>query len=271
MHQRELSVGSWVALALCSPVLCAGDANVADGSGNTPAVTPYRPSVSTPAQLSAPGWLEGEFGLLRMYGDGADRDSVPFTLKLAFTPDWGIRLGGEALVREEQSASGSSYAVGDTVMVLKRRFEAGSQGQWGTLKNAAFGLEGAVIAPTGSDGVGHTAYGLNSIFSADVGAWHSDSNIYGMRLTPVDRGIGRWQWGWASSLSRALNEHFSVGAELSSMRQRGAADTAQVLISGSYQLLSGSVVDAGVSRSLQHAGATTQLFGGITMMLGRVR
>jgi hypothetical protein len=29
---------------------------------NTPSVTPYRPSVSTPAALSAPGWLELEVG-----------------------------------------------------------------------------------------------------------------------------------------------------------------------------------------------------------------
>ena len=271
MCQRKCSTPWCAVLALCTPMVCAWDVRAEGGSGITPPVTPYRPSVSTPAQLSAPGWLEGEFGLLRARSDSASRDSAPFTLKLAFTPDWGIRLGGEALVREDLSPSGFHYTIGDTAIVLKRRFGVGADGDWGVLKNTAFGLEGGVIAPTGRDGIGQTAYTVNTIFSADLGAWHSDSNVYGTRLTLVDRGIGRWQQGWASSLSHAIGEHFSVEGELSGTRQRGTRDTAQVLASGSYVLSSGSVVDFGMARSLQRLGATTQLFGGITMMLGRVR
>ena len=271
MRRRECSVFPCALLALCTAIVYSWASHAESGSAIAPAVTPYRPSVSTPAQLSAPGWLEGEFGLLGARSDGAQRDSVPFALKLAFTPDWGIRVGGEALVRVDPDPSGSRYAIGDTAIVLKRRLGVGSQGDWGELKNAAFGLEGAVIAPTGRDGIGQTAYSVNTIFSADAGAWHSDSNVYGTRLTQVDPGMGHWQWGWASSLSRAVSEHFSVGAEVSGTRQGGVHDAAQLLASGSYLLSSGSVLDAGAARSLQHSGATTQLFAGITMMLGRVR
>ena len=79
---------------------CAGSVCAADDA-NDPAVVPYRPSVSTPAQLSAPGWLELEAGGLRAAGPerGTSRTTLPWTLKLAFTPDWGIRVGGDAWVR----------------------------------------------------------------------------------------------------------------------------------------------------------------------------
>src|SRR5262249_55246135 len=65
------------------------------GAEDAPAVTPYRPSVSTPAALSAPGWLEVEAGLQADRDRAADarRTSLPYTLKLAMTPDWGIRIG----------------------------------------------------------------------------------------------------------------------------------------------------------------------------------
>src|SRR5437016_3240382 len=37
-------------------------------AADEPAATPYRPSVSTPAALSEPGWLEGELGWQRTSG-----------------------------------------------------------------------------------------------------------------------------------------------------------------------------------------------------------
>lgn len=43
-----------------------------------PAATPYRPTVSNPAELSAPGWLEVEAGLARTKGgDTAWQNNTP--------------------------------------------------------------------------------------------------------------------------------------------------------------------------------------------------
>ena len=271
MRQRECSTFPWAVLALSIAVVSAWDARAEDGSGVAPAVTPYRPSVSTPAQLSAPGWLEGEFGGLRSSSDGSDRDSIPYSLKWAFTSDWGIRISGEAVVRDTRVSSGSRYSFGDTAFVLKRRFVAGHQGTWGRLTNAAFGLEGGYVAPTGRESSGSGAYTVNSIFSADAGVWHSDTNVMGTRLTVADPSLGRWQWGWASALSRSVTDRWGVVGELSGTHQAGTTDAAQVLVAGSFVLRSGSVVDGGVARSLQHEGPVTQVFAGITMMLGRIR
>src|SRR6201999_4501480 len=96
---KDPSMKSTLLIALLA---CCASAH-ADDAGRPP-VVPYRPSVSTPAQLSAPGYLELEAGGLRATGPdhGTSRFTLPYTLKLAFTPDWGIRVGGDAWVRQAE-------------------------------------------------------------------------------------------------------------------------------------------------------------------------
>ena len=262
---RGAGLALWLALGV-GPVWAEDD--VADGA--TPTVTPYRPSVSTPAQLSAPGWLEGEFGLLRDRVDGADRDSLPFTLKLALSPDWGLRIGGEALVRQLDPAHDSNYNVGDAALILKRRFAVGTGGADAIVHNAAFGLEAGVVAPSGRYGVGATAYSINTIFSSDLGGWHSDSNLFGTRLTSVDIGHGRWQWGWASALAHGVGAHWSVTGEFSGAGQSGVPSTTQLLLAGSYALTAGPVIDFGAAHTLRAGSHELQWFAGVTLMLTRL-
>ena len=86
-------------------------------------VTPYRPTVSTPANLSTPGWLELETGLQSLGNpDSSRRDSLPYSVKLALTPDWGVRIGGELLVRAPADFGARAAGFGDTSLVIKRRF-----------------------------------------------------------------------------------------------------------------------------------------------------
>lgn len=90
---------------------------------NKPDATPYRPGVATPAALSAPGWLEVEMGSERTkIGRGQRSDALPYSLKLAFTPDWGIRIEGDAWLRSREAGEVTSGG-GDTSLILKRRFE----------------------------------------------------------------------------------------------------------------------------------------------------
>ena len=125
---------------------------------DAPTVTPYRPSVSAPAQLSAPGWLEVEMGLQRSRADEPKRrDTLPYALKLAFTPDWGIRLQGDAIVREQTADGSGLRGAGDTSVVLKRRFAVDDA--------SAFGLEFGVKFATARNGLGsgHTDAGVTGI------------------------------------------------------------------------------------------------------------
>lgn len=227
-----------------------------------PSATPYRPSVSTPAALSAPGWLEVEAGWQHDRADDpVRRDSLPYSLKLAFTPDWGVRVGGIGWLRETDADGTRRSGGGDTAIVLKRRF--------GLDLASAFGVELGASIPTARSGLGsgHRDVGINGIYSSDFGdAWHTDLNLNLTRLGGADEGASRWQQGWAAALSRSLDGPWGLTAELSGTRQRGADSTAQVLVSASYALSRRLVLDAGASRGLNRATSDWSAFTGLTFL-----
>ena len=230
-----------------------------------PSVTPYRPSVSAPAALSAPGWLEIEAGLLHARGPGgARRGSLPYTLKLAFSEDWGIRLGGDAWVTQRDEAGQGLRGAGDSVVVLKRRF--------GIDELSAFGLEAGATLPTGRTGISaeKSDYSINAIYSADLGAYHADLNIASTRIGLVEAGAGGNQILWAAALSTALTGRWGVVAELSGTRRRGVDHSAQALGAVSYNLSKSLTLDAGLARSIRSGPANWSVFTGFTMLAGRL-
>jgi hypothetical protein len=226
-----------------------------------PAVTPYRPSVSTPAALSAPGWLEIEAGVLHVHGGGpARRDSVPYTVKLAFTADWGLRVGGDAWVGQTDETGQRIRGGGDSSIVLKRRLAVDDA--------SAFGIEAGATLTTGKRGIGsgQSDYSLNGIYSADIGDYHTDLNLMSTRVGHVDPGAGRMQTLWAASLSRSLGERWGVVAELSGTRQRGVEGTSQFLFAASRNVSRTMVLDAGLARSLRSGVPGWSVFTGVTLL-----
>ncbi len=235
-------------------------------AGDEVSVTPYRPSVSTPAALSAPGWVEVEAGLSRTRGGGLDHvDSLPYTVKLAFNEDWGVRIGGNALVRQRASDGSSLSGGGDTAIVLKHR--------WAIDDDSALGLEGGVSLPTAKSGLGSggTDALLNGIWSADLPAeLHMDLNLAAARVGLTVPGVARWQWGWAGALSHALSDEWGLGAELSGLTQRGAPSTAQWLAAASYSPSKAVTWDIGVSHGLTSASPGWSVFAGVTFLAGKL-
>jgi hypothetical protein len=233
---------------------------------DAPSAVPYRPSVSTPAALSAPGWLEVEAGFLHEHDGGARRDSAPVTLKLAFTPDWGVRVGGDAWVRRRDESGDRATGIGDTAFVVKRRFAVDD--------DSAFGLEGGVTVPTSRHGLGSGSgkpdWGLNAIYSADFGAWHTDLNAAATRLGANEAGTARTQLLGAASLSRSLDEHWGVVGEVSGTHRRGADSTSQLLVAASYNVSKRLVLDAGAARSLRSGAPSWSAFTGFTWLAGRL-
>ena len=196
------------------PIALLACAACAHADDDGPAVVPYRPSVSTPAQLSAPGYLELEAGGLRATGPGPDsgmsRTTLPYTLKLAFTPDWGIRVGGDAWVRQRAFGQSDS-GVGDTAVVLKRRFAVNDATAWGLELGETFPTAKSAI------GIGHAQTTVNGIFSSDFApAWHTDINLNATHFDSSNQGVP-WQVGWAAA-SRARSP--TPGARSASSRAR---------------------------------------------------
>lgn len=76
-----------------------------------PSVTPYRPTVSNPAELSAARHLEIEAGFEHVNSGGLkERLATPVTLKYAFNRDWGIMFGRAALEIRQTACLLPGYA-----------------------------------------------------------------------------------------------------------------------------------------------------------------
>jgi hypothetical protein len=230
-----------------------------------PAATPYRPTVSTPATLSAPGWLELEFGLTHAHADAAaHRDNTPYTLKLAFTPDWGIRIAGDGWVRQTDESGQRASGFGDSGLVLKRRFAVDDA--------QAFGLEVGGTWPSGAASIRRRKadYSLNAIYSVDHGPYHVDLNLSPTRVGDVDSGQGRMQWLWAASLSKTLSDSWGVEGEMSGTWESGVQGTTQFLAAATYSVSKSLVLDAGAAHSVRSGAHGWSAFVGLTVVTVRL-
>lgn len=226
-------------------------------------VTPYRPSVSTPAQLPAPGQLELELGGLGVKMGDARRDSLPYLFKLAFNDQWGVLVGGEAYVSSRDVGT-RERGVGDTGVVLKRAFLVDDA--------TAFGLELGVKLPTAKDtiGSGKADYTLNSIYSKDLGKVHMDANLNFTRLGAFEAGSSPAQTGLSASFSVPVADQWSATAELSGMRRNGAASTAQWLAAATYSPSKRLSIDFGVAKGMNPASQDWSVFSGVVMPIAKL-
>lgn len=251
-----------LALILVLGALPTGVAHAADDD----AVTPYRPSVSSPAQLPVPGQLELELGGLHSKSGAVRRDSLPYQFKLAFSPEWGVLVGGEALVSLRDPGIGDARVrgLGDTNVVFKRAFAVDDA--------TAFGLELGVKIPTARDviGSGRSDFGVNGIFSRDIGSVHMDANLNFTRIGGADAGTGTVQSGLSASFSHPLTERVSVTGELSGVRRSGTPSTAQVLLALAYSPTKRLTMDVGVARGLNPASPDLAVFAGLVIPVARM-
>ncbi len=240
--------------ALCTVAVAADDED---------AITPYRPSVSSPAQLPVPGQLEVELGGLHASSDGARRSSLPYAFKLAFSKEWGVVIGGEAHVWARDD-SGKTQGLGDTTLVLKHA--------WLVDDATAFGVEFGAKLPTANDsiGSGRADYTLNTIFSRDIGPVHMDANLNATRLGAFDDGTGRTQLGASASFSGALSDHWGLTGEVSGTHRRGTANGTQLLAAVTYSPSKRLTFDFGVARAVRPTPATTQVFAGVVFPLAKL-
>jgi len=238
----------------------------ADDEDPEPSVTPYRPTVSNPADLPVPGWLEGEFGGLHTRGEDHSReDSVPWLLKYAFDENHGLLFGGNAYLSAQAPGMAQQSSFGDTFIEWKQRFPVSDK--------TAFGIEAGVIAPTASHdlGIGTPQWEANGIFSADFGAMHLDLNVGEIRGGDQPANVSLWQTTWAAAISTSLTDHWGTAFELSGSHQHGAATASQALLAFTYNVSHRLVLDAGGAYGLTHVAHDRSLFAGATVLIGQLR
>jgi len=233
-----------------------------------PGATPFRPTVTSGAGLSAPGWLELEMGGQRQGGNGFDaRTSVPYLLKYGLNDRFALLLGGDGYVGISPARGGADVTGrGDTATTLKYLAPDAIEG-------TSFGLEASVKFPTASKGLGtgQSDYSLKGIYGLDLpGSFHLDTNLMGTRLGSVTAAQGLYQWTWAAAVSRAFAEKWTMAFDLSGTQQRGAASTTQYLVAASYALNKRIVLDAGFSQGLNSDTPKYSAFGGMTVLIGKL-
>lgn len=238
---------------------------VAKAEDTAPTATPYRPTVSNPATLSEPGWLELELGGQTTKG-GSDkrRSSLPFLAKLAFTEDWGVLIGNELAVRRTDFDGVKYDGIGDTTLIVKHRIPT-------SVESTAWGIEAGYKFATAKDtiGSGKSDFIINGIYSTDFSDNHLDLNLGVTRLGAIDAGDGRLQYNWAASLSHNLNEKWGIFGELSGVYQHHVAVQSQLMTGASYNFSDRIVFDAGATVGLADASQSWSVFSGFTVLFGQ--
>ncbi len=228
------------------------------------AITAYRPSVSSPAQLPKAGYLELEFGGLSTKTDSAKRNSTPYGLKLAFNEQWGAVITGEAIVQTDDGQGNRVYGFGDTLVVLKRAFTLDD--------DTAFGIEAGAKLPTAKDtiGSGEADYSINSIFSHDFGAIHMDANFNLTHVGFVNDGESSIQKGEAASFSYTLNKKIGLIAELSGVQRSGTSSTLQLLTAFTYSPSKLLTFDMGIAKGLNGTSQDYSVFFGAVLPVAKL-
>ncbi len=257
--------GPFALTGVCALALLTS--SLAHAEQEEPSATPFRPTVTSGANLSAPGWLELELGGQRLGGNAADqRNSWPYLLKYSLNDRFALLLGGDAYVSVAPAQAPPFSGRGDTSLTLKYRAPD-------VLEGSSFGLEATVKLPTALDGIGsgQRDYSLKGIFGIDLpNAFHLDTNLMATRLGGVAVDQGNYQWTWAAAVSRQIGDAWTLAGDISGTNQRGAPSTAQFLSSVSYAVNKRLVIDGGFAVGLNSDTPKFTLFTGLTVLLGKV-
>ncbi len=236
--------------------------------GEELSATPYRPTLSNPAQLSAPGYLEMEVGWQSLKEKASDdyRHTVPYLFKLAFSDDIGLLIGGDALIINDFDQGSTLAGFGDLTPLLKLNLPLPSH------LTSALGLEIGAKLPTAPKTVGsqQTDYLVTGIYSLGIDSIGIDFNLGYTRLGGAPRGEGKNQLFWAASTAYGLTEQLSVAGELAGTVRRDVKPFSQFLASTSYFFTPRIVGDTGMAFGLNGASQEWTVFAGMTILLGKV-
>ncbi|MFZ6874942.1 transporter [Undibacterium sp. Di27W] len=252
---------SFVALTCLSSLACqfacAADEEV-------DAITPYRPSVSNSAQLPVAGQLELEMGINTIKTGPAQRQSLPYLFKLAFSKEWGVLLGGEARIINDDGAGQRDRGFGDTSLTIKRAFVIND--------DTAFGLELGNKFPTAKEplGSGKADWTLNGILSQDLGKIHADVNLNTTHVGFAEDATSHWQTGLSASFSTAINDKVGVTAEWAGWRRSGTKNQGQALFALTYSPSKRLTLDAGMTRGLTSASQDWSWFAGVVVPVAKL-
>ena len=258
-----------ITLFLICGIVIGGDGFVPKSClGEEPSATPYRPTLSNPAQLPVPGYLEIEAGWQSLKEKATDdyRHNIPYLFKLAFSDYIGLLVGGDAVIINDFDQGSTLAGFGDLTPLLKLNLPLPLQ------PTSAFGLEMGAKLPTAPKTVGsqQTDYLVTSIYSIGVGSLGIDVNLGYTRLGGAPRGEGKDQLFWAVSTAYGLTKRWSLAGELAGTMRKDVKPFTQFLVSTSYFFTPRFVGDMGAAFGLNGVSQEWTVFVGMTVLLGKI-
>lgn len=253
-----------------------------------PAAVPARPTVSTPAQLSPPGYLQFEQGFL----EGAASPGAPAVDKqFSVVQNTKLALNHHLLIQSlDQPFAHSSFAQGpassdsgDLTLGTQLVLVDNNEGQ--ALKpTVALGYNGLVRGGTAANlDTGGYAHSAVVLVSGNIAGLHYDTNALFNEQQGQDaaaRNVRRAQFGQTLSVTRQLTPAYSITAELWHFTQPFVASTRNgalvaranavgLLVSGGYTVRPNLVLDVAVDRGLTSTSTAWEGIAGFTYLLPR--
>ena len=173
--QEDARLKTWMILMLAA-VIAAPSSAEDDKKPEHPAVNAGRPTITDPAALTAPGWLETEIGVQSTLNQ-THQLLTPILLKLTSGNNrLQFRLANDGYNRQQDGAGGHIDGVGDTYGALQYLVAKQSARVWD------MSVRGTVKFPSASGrrgvGSGKTDYGFLRLAKQDfTSALHLDVNL----------------------------------------------------------------------------------------------
>lgn len=224
-------------------------------------VTPYRPTVSNPAELSALRHLEVEFGVQsNQPGMAVERNSLPFLLKYPFTDQWGLLVGGEAWI-ESRSPDETISGFSNTFVLLKHYHPIS--------ETLAVGFEAGAVLPSArpSLGQGRTDYLGNLIISQDISDLRIDVNAGVTRRGFKEDDLDRYRYNWAIAASHPITERWGVAGEFSGVLASQQKPISQFLATLNYLMTPQLMLDFGGTVGMTTVTDDYGVFAGFSLLI----
>jgi hypothetical protein len=256
---------------LCGALTCFLLAPVSFAAEKGVAANPNRPSVSNPADLTAPGYLEIELGWTGAFRSSQYRSqhTIPFLAKLALNDRIQLRLDGVPLQQLRPEEGNRVSGIGDWSPGVQWKFLDQTEAR------PAMALAAAVKLPAASArkglGSGKADYALTLLVSKDIEPVHLDLNVAHTWLGREEGGFDR-QWLGAFAASLPVADRWTLGGEVYTFSSP-TAETPRVvstLWSLSYAYRPTVVFDLGVDVGLNRAAPDFAILAGVTVTLAKL-
>ncbi len=267
MQRNPKRIPAGILAALLFSVLTRQSwAQEASDGGSLPAANPGRPTVSTPATLTPPGYLQFETGGLgaEKSGEFANRASIQAVVKMAIGNRAELIIQTEPLVHADLGTRRTAEP-GEVFAGFQAVLQPG-EGARPTVSVSYFRRLYASPAPEVDIGTNRQSALL--LVSFDAHKFHIDTNGIITEQISDERGVHRLQFGQTLSISHPLLSRVAMSGEIWHFSQPLTSSNAMgLLLAPSYTINHLVVLDGGFNRGLTSSSTRWEVFAGLTYLL----